>query len=174
MTTDVTPVLRSETALHAVLSRTCRYAHRQLRADSARSGRADTRRSGRCIGTQVQNDRVGDANKHRMVSDSPSAAGVTAQRFRELAEDRMRDHGIVGSVAVEPTQTAGLSLVIVEIESGPSILYEVADWVTGVRVLDPDGEDLTISAALDYIILRVGGLKPSAALGLATAPRHRG
>ena len=76
---------------------------------------------------------------------------------------RLRDRGIVGSVAVEPTQTAGLSLVSVEIEPGPSILCESADWVAGVRVLDPNGEDLTISAALDYIDLRVDGLKPSAA-----------
>ena len=46
---------------------------------------------------------------------------------------------ISASVAAQPTQTAGLSLVSVEIESGPSILYESADWVVGVRVLDPGG-----------------------------------
>jgi hypothetical protein len=89
-------------------------------------------------------------------------------------EDRLRDRGLVGRVAVNPTQTSGLSLVSVETESGPSSLFERAEWVAGVRVLDPNGEDLTISAALDYIDLRVDGLKPSAALRRATAPRHRG
>lgn len=122
----------------------------------------------------AQTDHVSDASKHRMGSDSLGAAGVTAERFRQLAEDRLRDRGILGTVALEPTQTAGLSLVSVEIESGPSILYESAEWVAGVRVLDPNGEDLTISAALDYIELRVDGLKPCAALRRVTAPRHRG
>jgi hypothetical protein len=84
------------------------------------------------VGTLAQNDHVSDASKPRMGSASPGAAGVTAERFRQLAEARLRDRGIVGSVAVEPTQTAGLSLVSVEIESGPSILYESADWVAGV------------------------------------------
>jgi hypothetical protein len=121
----------------------------------------------------VQNHRVSDHSKHRKGSDSPSAAGGTVERFRQLAEGRLRDHGIVASVAVEPTKTAGLALVSVEVESGLDILFEIADWVPGVRVLDPNGEDLTISAALDYIVLRVDGLNPSAALSRAAVPRHR-
>ena len=72
-----------------------------------------------------------------MGSDSLGAAGVTVERFRRLVEDRLRDRGIVGSVAVEPTQTAGLSLVSVEIDSGPSILYESAEWVPGSECLIP-------------------------------------
>jgi hypothetical protein len=124
-------------------------------------------------GKRVQNQGVSDHKKVSGRLDFPSAAGGTVELFRQLAEGRLRDHGIVGRVAVEPTQTAGLALVSVEIESGLDILFEVADWVPGVRVLDPNGEDLPISAALDYIVLRVDGLNPSTALTRATVPRHR-
>lgn len=124
-------------------------------------------------GATTQNDLVSDASRHRKDSDSANGDGITADRFRQLAEARLQDHGIVGSVAVEPTQTAGLSLVSVEIDSGPTIMYESADWAAGVRVLDPEGEDLTVSAALDYLVLRVEGHKPSTALQQAIAPRHR-
>lgn len=74
---------------------------------------------------------MSDAGKHRIGSDSVSAAGFTAERFRQLVEDRFRDRGLVGRVAVNPTQTSGLALVSVGIESGPSILFGSAEWVAG-------------------------------------------
>ncbi|WP_020386938.1 hypothetical protein [Kribbella catacumbae] len=80
----------------------------------------------------------------------------------------VNDCGRTANVAVSPVseQVAppGAYLVEVSVREGPDLLYEVADWVQGARIMDPNGEDLTVEEALQYLRLRIGGLSPSEAL----------
>ena len=40
---------------------------------------------------------------------------------------------------------------------GDGLLLEVCDWVDGVRLLDPHGEDVSVDQALDYFAARLSG-----------------
>lgn len=42
--------------------------------------------------------------------------------------------------------------------------YEVADWIDGVRILDPDGEDVSVEQGLAYLAARIRGDEPGQAL----------
>jgi hypothetical protein len=64
----------------------------------------------------------------------------------------------------EQVAPRGAYLVDVKVHEGPDLLYEVADWVEGARIMEPDGEDLTLDEALRYLRLRIIGLSPSEAL----------
>ena len=80
----------------------------------------------------------------------------------------MNDSGRTADIDVTPVdeQVAppGAYLVEVSVHEGPDLLYEVSDWVHGARIMDPDGEDLTLDEALRYLRLRIMGLSPSEAL----------
>lgn len=45
-----------------------------------------------------------------------------------------------------------------------SAFYEVADWIDGVRILDPDGEDVSVEQGLAYLAARIRGDEPGQAL----------
>lgn len=40
------------------------------------------------------------------------------------------------------------------------LMCEVADWVDGVRILDPHGEDVTVDVGLRYVEARASDLSP--------------
>ncbi len=57
-------------------------------------------------------------------------------------------------------ELAGACLVDVVWDKGPGVLCELVDWVDGVRVMDPDGEDDTVEVSLRYIQARPAALSP--------------
>jgi hypothetical protein len=72
---------------------------------------------------------------------------------------------------VRVTATAGAYLVDVEFDvgdglptGGEGLLFEVADWVNGARVLDPGDHDLTVDQAIRYTVLRAQGASAASAL----------
>lgn len=57
-----------------------------------------------------------------------------------------------------------LSSFLVAVEwPGGGLLCEVADSVNGVRVMDDNGEDVSIDRALDYVAARAAGTSKSGA-----------
>lgn len=87
-----------------------------------------------------------------------------AERVREVVNDCGRTANVDVTPVSEQIASSGGYLVRVSVHEGPGLLYEVADWVQGARVMDPDGEDLTLEEALRYLRLRIIGLSPSEAL----------
>lgn len=87
-----------------------------------------------------------------------------AERVREVVNDCGRTANVDVTPVSEQVAPPGAYLVEVSVHEGPDLLYEVADWVQGARIMDPDGEDLTLEEALRYLRLRIMGLSPSEAL----------
>lgn len=94
--------------------------------------------------------------------------------FAELLRVRAEQLGRRVGVTLAPWEMAGGYTVEIEVESDPALswLYEVTDWVDGVRVLDPHGEDLTIDQGVAYLDARCAGNSPVASLRLAV-PRRK-
>ena len=72
---------------------------------------------------------------------------------------RRRLGGVPGvEVNVTPLDGEPPSSFLVDVDwSGGGLLCEVSDSVDGVRVLDDDGEDVSVDAALRYIAARAAG-----------------
>ena len=115
---------------------------------------------------------VGGASRRGSDSERNRASnvwgGVSGDAFAVLVRQAVTDMGRTANVTTSPVspQTAppGAYLVDVSVDGGPGLLYEVADWVEGARVMDPHGEDLTLPEALDYLRHRIMGVPPSKAL----------
>lgn len=94
--------------------------------------------------------------------------GRSGDAFAERVLEVVNDCGRIANVDVTPVREQvappGAYLVQVSVHEGPDLLYEVADWVQGARIMDPDGEDLSLEEALRYLRLRIRGLPPSEAL----------
>ncbi|WP_350277635.1 hypothetical protein [Kribbella sp. HUAS MG21] len=94
--------------------------------------------------------------------------GSSGAAFAARVQGVVNDSGRTADVDVTPVgehvATPGAFLVEVSVHDGPQLLYEVADWLPGARIMDPDGEDLTLDQALRYLELRIMGLPPSEAL----------
>jgi hypothetical protein len=43
-------------------------------------------------------------------------------------------------------------------------MFEMVDWLWDARILDPDGEDVTVDEALSYLRARASGQSPKVAL----------
>ena len=101
-------------------------------------------------------------------------AGASAHELRELVARHLENLEVVGSVAVVPYSTPGSFGLDIDIVDGPSLWLEATEttW-NSVRILDPDGEDVTLHQALDYLTLRQAGETPGEALKAVTAPKHR-
>lgn len=88
--------------------------------------------------------------------------------FAALLQGVVSESGRTADVYVAPVseQVApeGAFLVEVSVDEGPSILFEVADWIDGARIMDPDGEDLSVEQAPRYVMLRINGASPVEAL----------
>ncbi len=73
--------------------------------------------------------------------------------------ERLAGEGFAGEVEVVPWPEreleGGFSVAVRS--PAPGVLCWVVDWVDGVRVLDPNADDLTVAQALDYISLRSHG-----------------
>jgi hypothetical protein len=102
-----------------------------------------------------------------------SGNGVPAGQLRELVARHLEDIGAVGSIAVVPYEVPGVYGLDIELAGGPSLLLEATEDWPGVRILDPDGEDVTVRQALDYITFHHVGEEPSEALEMARASKHR-
>ena len=56
---------------------------------------------------------------------------------------------------------------IVHVDGAADLLFEVDDWVEGVPVMDPLGEDVSVAEAVDYFAARALGDTPEQARRLA-------
>jgi hypothetical protein len=93
-----------------------------------------------------------------------SSGDAFALRVRQVVNDCGRTADVDLTPVGEQAAPGGAYLVEVSVHEGPHLLYEVADWVQGARIMDPDGENLTLEEALRYLRLRIMGLSPSEAL----------
>ena len=80
-----------------------------------------------------------------------------AHRFGELIRERSRDLGLEPTITNEFWSAGAGYILRVDVSPDIDLLFEVDDWVEGVRVLDPNGEDVTVAEALDYFAARATG-----------------
>lgn len=100
--------------------------------------------------------------------------GASGPWFGELLRVRAEQQDRRVRVTVAPWDMAGGYTVEIEVENDLAVswLYEVTDWVAGVRVLDPHGEDMTIDQGVAYFEARCVGKSPVESLRIAV-PRRR-
>jgi hypothetical protein len=113
-----------------------------------------------------------------METTSPQPASIwqgepSGQRFAALLSERASQSGIRVTVDVVPVKEVGGYLVNIRWEAEPDdgLLYEVVDWVNGVRIMDPHGEDVTVERALVYFTARTKGTAPQDAFRIAVPDR---
>ena len=82
---------------------------------------------------------------------------MAAHRFGELIRERSRDLGLEPTITNEVWSSGEGYILRVDVSPDLDLLFEVDDWVEGVRVLDPDDEDVTVAEALDYFAARATG-----------------
>lgn len=77
-------------------------------------------------------------------------------------------------MTLTPWDMAGGYTVGVEVEGDPAVgwLYEVSDWVDGVRVLDPHDEDMTVDQGVAYFDARCAGNSPKDSSYIAVPRRQ--
>jgi hypothetical protein len=94
--------------------------------------------------------------------------GNSGELFAELVRGQLDREGRTARVEVLPVKPqaapAGAYLVDVAVQDGPGLLFEMADWIDGARVMDPHGDDLSRTEALNYLHLRCSGKSPRDAL----------
>ena len=92
-----------------------------------------------------------------------SWAGPSGDAFAVMVRRRLG--GVPGAeVNVTPLGGEPPASFLVEVGwSAGGLLCEVSDSVNGVRVLDDDGEDVSVEAALRYIAARAAGISKSGA-----------
>lgn len=90
-----------------------------------------------------------------VVAEPP--ADSAARHFGDL----VRERSVVLGVEVTTTFKAVASSInggyFVQVAGDVDLLFEVDDWVQGVRVMDPHGEDVTVEQAVDYFAARAVG-----------------
>ena len=94
------------------------------------------------------------------VMEPPS--GSQAYRFCELVRLRSSTIGVDVAITCQ-LWSAGGYIVDVDVSAHLGLLFEVDDWVDGVRVMDPHGEDVTVAEAVDYFAARATGHPPDEA-----------
>jgi hypothetical protein len=97
----------------------------------------------------------------------------SGQRFAALLSERASQTGIRVTVDVVPMKEVDGYLVNLHWEAEPDdgLLYEVVDWVNGVRIMDPHGEDVTVEQSLVYFTARTKGTSPQDAFQIAVPDR---
>jgi hypothetical protein len=92
-----------------------------------------------------------------------------AGRLRERA-DSLDLPTVIG---VQPWEQSGAYGVSVAWGNGPeqAVMYEVADWVDGCRVLDHHGADLTVAQGVTYFEAVAAGMSYRQALSHADPSR---
>ena len=63
-------------------------------------------------------------------------------------------------ITCEVWSAEGGYIVHVDVPPHLELLFEVDDWVEGVRVMDPHGEDVSVAEAVDYFAARADGRTP--------------
>jgi len=113
-----------------------------------------------------------------IVEETPPPAGIwqgepSGPRFAELLRKRAHQMDLRVAVNVVPTKELGGYLVDIDWEADPGhgMFCEVTDWVDGVRIMDPAGEDVTVEQALVYFAARAKGSSPQEALRVAVPHR---
>lgn len=91
--------------------------------------------------------------------------------FARLVRARADQLGLPVRVEVLPWKLTGSYGITVDWDAG-DVMYEVADWLDGARVLDPGDHDLSVDQALDYLSARMSGLDSEQAI-LRVAPPAR-
>ncbi|MFS0699051.1 hypothetical protein AB6N24_03655 [Cellulomonas sp. 179-A 4D5 NHS] len=99
-----------------------------------------------------------------------SWGGLSGELFADMILERLAGEGFAGEVEVMPWSEleGGFSVTVRSPE--PGVLCWVVDWVDGVRILDPNADDLTVAQAMEYICLRSHGHTAKEA---SKAVRHR-
>lgn len=104
------------------------------------------------------------------MSEVPPTAPVwngrpSGDQFAELLAQRADALGLRVSIEVTPWQLDGAYGVSVDWpKSQAGVLFEVADWLDGVRILDPNGEDDSVEQGLAYFAARSQGHSATQAL----------
>jgi hypothetical protein len=109
---------------------------------------------------------------------TPPPAGIwqgepSGHRLAALLREQARQASVQVVVDVIPLQAVGAYHVSIDWDAGPDsgLLFDVVDWVGGVRILDPDGEDVTVEQALAYFAARAIGGSPQEAFRTAVPLR---
>ena len=89
--------------------------------------------------------------------------GDSGPAFARMVRDRLG--GVPGlEVNVRPVSkdasSPGAYVVDVDWQGGLGVTCEVADWIDGVRIMDPHGEDVTVDIGLRYVQARTADLPP--------------
>jgi hypothetical protein len=118
------------------------------------------------------------AQYRRTVSEIPHRVAPwhgmpSGEQFAALLRQRANDLGVTIDVEVRAYDLAGSYGVIAEWgrAAANTLMYEVADWVDGVRVLDPKDEDVSIDEGLDYFVARIAGATAKQAVDVVRPPR---
>lgn len=92
-----------------------------------------------------------------------SWAGPSGDAFARMVRRRLgKKRG--AQVNVTPLSGEPPTHFLVDVDwSGGGLLCEVSDSVDGVRVIDDDGEDVNVEAALRYITARAAGTSKTGA-----------
>lgn len=114
-----------------------------------------------------------------IMDGTPPPAGIwkgepSGQFFAALLRERARQIGVQVAVEVVPSEAVGRYIVDIDWDAKPDdgFLCEVADWVNGVRIVDPHGEDVTVEQALTYFAARATGTSPQVVFQVEVAGRR--
>jgi hypothetical protein len=85
--------------------------------------------------------------------------GSSGEAFAQMIRERLAGVPDLTTTvrAVDPAVSTPASFLVDVSWAGGGLLCEVADSIDGVRVIDDDGEDVTVVAALRYIAARAAG-----------------
>lgn len=96
--------------------------------------------------------------------------GPSGEALASMVRERATALGIPVDVRVHPWEEPGAYGV--QASWGPDdVMFEVVDWSKAVRVLDPSGEDVALTDALQYFELRATGSTPDEAFAGIAPPR---
>ena len=97
---------------------------------------------------------------------APQWGGSSGPRFAALAVADLAAAGFTSSADItryRPDDPLTGYSVVIDVTDGPSVMFEVVDWLWDARILDPDGEEVTVDEALSYLRARASGQSPKVA-----------
>jgi hypothetical protein len=101
-------------------------------------------------------------------TDTNVWGGSSGAVFANLLRERAVQEGLVIDVDVRPVSSKaappGAYLVSVDFTDLEGPLFDVADWVETVRIMDPRDEEVSLARALNYAVLRGKRHSPTRAL----------
>jgi hypothetical protein len=97
---------------------------------------------------------------------APQWGGSSGPQFAALAVTDLASAGFESSAEVTcywPDDPLTGYSVVIQVADGPSVMFEVVDWLWDARILDPNGEDVTVDEARSYLRGRASGQSPKVA-----------